>query len=167
MARQQRDIDKERYWAKVIREATRSGTSIREYCAKQKIKESQFYWWQRKLRDQRADRARRRKSGKGGDLLHGKPAFLRHGHFLSSVKRAQPSLSFHGPTRAPTLSILLPCPPPPARCPRGTPSVASSQAQKPRTECHPQGGGHASEASASPLSEWSHPPPSIPSQHPA
>lgn len=67
MARQQRDIDKERYWAKVIREATRSGTSIREYCAKQKIKESQFYWWQRKLRDQRADRARRRKSGKGGE----------------------------------------------------------------------------------------------------
>ena len=64
MARQQRDIEKERQWAKVIREATRSGMSIREFCAKRKLKESQFYWWQRKLRDQRADRARRRKTVK-------------------------------------------------------------------------------------------------------
>ena len=62
MARQQQDIAKERQWAKVIREATRSGMSIREFCGKRKLKESQFYWWQRKLRDQRADRARRRKT---------------------------------------------------------------------------------------------------------
>jgi len=65
MARQQRDMEKEREWAKVIREATRSGMSIREFCAKRKLKESQFYWWQRKLRDQRAARAKRRKAGKG------------------------------------------------------------------------------------------------------
>ena len=67
MARQQRDVEKERYWGKVIREATRSGSSIREYCAQRKIKESQFYWWQRKLRDQRSDRVRRRKPVKGRD----------------------------------------------------------------------------------------------------
>jgi hypothetical protein len=65
MAREQRDVGKEQYWVKVVWEATRSGSSIREYCAQHKIKESQFYWWQRKLRDQRADRTRRRKSGKG------------------------------------------------------------------------------------------------------
>ena len=65
MARAQRDVQKERSWGKVIREAARSGSSIREFCARRKIKESQFYWWQRKLRDQRADRARRRQPAKG------------------------------------------------------------------------------------------------------
>ena len=59
MARQRRDAEKERYWAKVIGEAARSGSSVREYCAQGNIKESQFYWWQRKLREQRADRALR------------------------------------------------------------------------------------------------------------
>lgn len=34
MAKRQRDVNKERYWAKVIREAARSGTSIREYRTK-------------------------------------------------------------------------------------------------------------------------------------
>jgi hypothetical protein len=34
-----RDIEKERYWAKVIREATRSGNSIREFCRRRKLKE--------------------------------------------------------------------------------------------------------------------------------
>lgn len=43
------DAEKERYWQKTIREATRSGGSIREYCRNHQVKESQFYWWQRKL----------------------------------------------------------------------------------------------------------------------
>ena len=64
MAGQQRDMEKERYWAKVIRDAARSGTSIREFCAKHKVKESQFYWWQRKLRERREDRILRRGGGK-------------------------------------------------------------------------------------------------------
>ncbi|HUT57145.1 MAG TPA: hypothetical protein VNA25_04650 [Phycisphaerae bacterium] len=66
MARQQRDIEKERYWAKIIREAARSGKSMREFCAQRKLKESQFYWWQRKLREQREDRALRRGDGAKG-----------------------------------------------------------------------------------------------------
>jgi hypothetical protein len=64
VATQQRDIEKERYWAKVIREATRSGRSIREYCAQRKIKESQFYWWQRKLRERREDRILGQRGGR-------------------------------------------------------------------------------------------------------
>jgi hypothetical protein len=64
MARQQRDMEKERHWAKVIREAARSGQSTREFCRERKLKESQFYWWQRKLRERREDRALRR-SGMG------------------------------------------------------------------------------------------------------
>jgi len=63
MGGQQRDIEKERYWAKVIREAARSGKSIREFCGQRKLKESQFYRWQRKLRERREDRALRRRGG--------------------------------------------------------------------------------------------------------
>ena len=45
-----RDIEKERYWRKVIGEAARSGVSIRRFCQQRKLKESQFYWWQRELK---------------------------------------------------------------------------------------------------------------------
>ena len=61
MAKQQRDIEKERHWAKVIREAARSGKSVREFCRQRKLKESQFYWWQKKLRERRDDPALRRR----------------------------------------------------------------------------------------------------------
>ena len=46
-------------------------------------------------------------------------------------------------------SCFEPCPPPPSR-PRATPSVASSQAQKPRSELRPQGGGRKPPSSAMP-----------------
>jgi hypothetical protein len=64
MAKQRRDVEKERYWAKVIQEAARCGDSIREFCAQRDIKESQFYWWQRKLRERREHRALRRGRGR-------------------------------------------------------------------------------------------------------
>jgi hypothetical protein len=57
------DVEKERYWQKVIGEAARSGKSIRAFCREQKLKESQFYWWQRKLRERREERRRRRRGG--------------------------------------------------------------------------------------------------------
>jgi hypothetical protein len=34
----------------MIREAARSGMSIREFCRQRRLKESQFYWWQHKLK---------------------------------------------------------------------------------------------------------------------
>ena len=43
------DVEKARFWQTTIREATRSGGSIREFCRQRKLKESQFYWWQRRL----------------------------------------------------------------------------------------------------------------------
>jgi hypothetical protein len=61
-----RDVEKERYWAKLIGEAARSGVSIREFCRQRQVKESRFYWWQRKLRERREDRALRRGSGQEG-----------------------------------------------------------------------------------------------------
>jgi len=44
-----RDVEKEDYWRKVIRQAARSGVSIRPFCQGRRLKESQFYWWQREL----------------------------------------------------------------------------------------------------------------------
>ena len=50
MRTQKRDFGKERYWQRTIGEAVRSGKSIREFCRRRRIKEGQFYWWQRKLK---------------------------------------------------------------------------------------------------------------------
>ena len=50
MGRAKVDVEKERYWRKAIREAARSGLSIREFCRRHELKESQFHWWQRRLR---------------------------------------------------------------------------------------------------------------------
>jgi hypothetical protein len=44
------DAEKGRYWQQRLGEAARSGISIREYCRRHRLKESQFYWWQRRLR---------------------------------------------------------------------------------------------------------------------
>jgi hypothetical protein len=53
------DAEKARYWQRTIREAVRSGTSIREFCRQRRLKESQFYWWQHKLKPGRQERMRR------------------------------------------------------------------------------------------------------------
>ena len=44
------DAEKARYWQRTISEAARSGMSIREFCRRRRLRVSQFYWWQRKLR---------------------------------------------------------------------------------------------------------------------
>ena len=50
LSNQKRDVQKARYWQRTIGEAARSGTSIREFCRQRRLKESQFYWWQHKLK---------------------------------------------------------------------------------------------------------------------
>lgn len=47
------DVKKAEMWRTRIREAARSGLSIREFCRRRKVKESQFYWWQRQLKERR------------------------------------------------------------------------------------------------------------------
>jgi hypothetical protein len=49
------DLEKTRNWRKVIREASRSGLSVREFCRRRRLKESQFYLWQRRLHKSRTD----------------------------------------------------------------------------------------------------------------
>ncbi len=44
------DAEKARHCQKTISEAARSGMSIREFCRRRRLRESQFYWWQRKLK---------------------------------------------------------------------------------------------------------------------
>jgi len=44
------DAKKARHWQELLGEAARSGISIREFCRHGRLKESQFYWWQRRLR---------------------------------------------------------------------------------------------------------------------
>ena len=58
-----RDVEKERHWQKVIREAARSGLSIREFCRGRRLRESQFHWWQRKLKERRQERTLRQRRG--------------------------------------------------------------------------------------------------------
>ena len=52
------DAAKAGYWQRTLREAARSGMSIREFCRRRRLKESQFYWWQRRLRLGRREGAR-------------------------------------------------------------------------------------------------------------
>jgi transposase-like protein len=66
MSSQNRDVEKERYWQKIIREAVRSGMSIREFCRQRRLKESQFYWWQHRLKAGRGEGTRRRAAVHGG-----------------------------------------------------------------------------------------------------
>ena len=56
MNRKNHDVEKQRYWQRTIGDAARSGMSIREFCRQRRVKESQFYWWQRKLKAGRQER---------------------------------------------------------------------------------------------------------------
>jgi len=58
------DLEKSDYWQKLIREAARSGLSIREFCRRRRLQESQFYRWQRRLKEGRRGPTLR-KGGRG------------------------------------------------------------------------------------------------------
>ena len=50
------DVEKQRYWRRIIGEAARGGMSIRDFCRQRRVKASQFYRWQRKLKGDGEDR---------------------------------------------------------------------------------------------------------------
>jgi len=52
----QRDDAKARFWQGAIREAARSGVSVREFCRRRKLDVAQFYWWRGRLRQARPER---------------------------------------------------------------------------------------------------------------
>lgn len=49
MSPKKQDVAKARFWRSAIREVAQSGVSVREFCRRRKLQESQFYWWQRRL----------------------------------------------------------------------------------------------------------------------
>jgi hypothetical protein len=53
MESKQQDLKKRQFWQRTIHEAVRGKLSIREFCRQHRLKESQFYWWQRRLNGQR------------------------------------------------------------------------------------------------------------------
>ena len=62
MVRKQ-DEDKARYWRATVREAARSGISIREFCRQRKLRESQFHWWRRRLAATRPGQGKKAEAG--------------------------------------------------------------------------------------------------------
>ena len=68
------DIEKQNRWNRLIREAARSGNSIREFCRRRGIKESQFYWWQRRLKDVRKARGLKHRD-RDGAAISGQATF--------------------------------------------------------------------------------------------
>ena len=59
------DAEKTRYWQRTISEAARSRMSIGAFCRQRRLRESQFYWWQHKLRASRQAGTTPRPGGKG------------------------------------------------------------------------------------------------------
>jgi len=70
-----RDVEKERYWRRVIGEAARSGVSIRRFCQQRKLRKSQFYWWQRRLKERQEARALGSRRGNNPASVAGQATF--------------------------------------------------------------------------------------------
>ena len=49
MAKLQRDAEKERRWREVLSRQASSGLSVREFCKRERLTESQFYAWRRTI----------------------------------------------------------------------------------------------------------------------
>jgi transposase-like protein len=62
MEGKKQDLRKKYFWQRTIREAIRSKLSIREFCRQHRLKESQFYWWQRRLNGSRRPKGQQRGS---------------------------------------------------------------------------------------------------------
>ena len=45
-----RDAEKEKFWRKKMAEYKRSGLTVREFCARDGLREVQYYYWQKALK---------------------------------------------------------------------------------------------------------------------
>ena len=55
MSAGKRDVKKESFWRRAIREQRASGISVRRWCGKQGLGEASFYWWRRELAQRDAE----------------------------------------------------------------------------------------------------------------
>jgi transposase len=58
MAARKRDMKKESFWRRMVREQAVSGLSIRGWCRKHRLKETAFYWWRTQLARRDAQRSK-------------------------------------------------------------------------------------------------------------
>lgn len=65
MDRRRADAGKREQWRKLVADAARSGTSIREYCRQRRVTEAQFYMWRARLNGKAQGVARRRALASG------------------------------------------------------------------------------------------------------
>lgn len=63
MAKHRQDPAKEAYWRKVLKRFAASGLSVREFCQREQLTESQFYAWRRTI-------------GERDDAGNAQPAFV-------------------------------------------------------------------------------------------
>jgi transposase-like protein len=49
MAKSQRDVAKEAFWRKALKQFSASGLSVREFCKREQLTESAFYAWRRTI----------------------------------------------------------------------------------------------------------------------
>lgn len=49
MSKSQRDVAKEAYWRKVVKQFSGSGLTVREFCKREQLTESAFYAWRRTI----------------------------------------------------------------------------------------------------------------------
>lgn len=49
MARKMRDARRERWWRDVLRQFARSGLGVRDFCGRENLAESAFYFWRREI----------------------------------------------------------------------------------------------------------------------
>jgi hypothetical protein len=59
--------DREMRWREIVNRQARSGLSIREFCANEKVSEPSFYAWRKKFREQENEVTRGRKPRRSPD----------------------------------------------------------------------------------------------------
>jgi hypothetical protein len=77
MAKGRRDIEKERFWRRIITAQRTSGLSIRTFCAREQLSEPSFYAWRQALAKREGQAARFRKQAavrRSGRIA--RPAFV-------------------------------------------------------------------------------------------
>jgi hypothetical protein len=77
-----RDLAKERYWRRLVRQFETSGLGARDFCAREGLSEHRLYWWRRTLRQRRASFMRRPRETGSAEIHHGGDGQQRESSFL-------------------------------------------------------------------------------------
>ena len=60
-----RDAGRERRWRRVMRSWAKSGVGVREFCRREKLPETAFYYWRRELRRRDGEKKRKGRQSSG------------------------------------------------------------------------------------------------------